>query len=136
MSNLEATAQEYDAISLTSTSTNSGYKNATRVFDIFAEKQGYPVANDLTESFVYGEPRNLEDPPIRKVLAEFCNFLRDTSKKGNTFYKPDTQLQYLSGMKTVFVRKFKDLGANPDWYQHLSTALKLRGRVDAMERGE
>ncbi|MGH7954610.1 MAG: hypothetical protein ACREOZ_01480, partial [Gloeomargaritales cyanobacterium] len=132
----DSEAKEYGALNPTSARTEAGYATAIKVFQTFAERQKYPNIMNFTETFVFGDPPNPDDPPIRKVLAEFCTFLLGKHNRNDTYFKPDTQRQYFSGIKTVLVRRYPKLGQSPDWYEDLVGALKMRGRAEAIRRGD
>ena len=93
-------------------STENGRQTAITVFSAFLRVQDYPKWNDFTQDWVCGKVlengslSNPSDPPISKVLAEFCTYLLKPNKNvGNTesHYKAGSQVQYFSspGMRRI-----------------------------------
>lgn len=90
-----------------------------------------------------GSLLNQNDPPIRKPLSEFANFLLQAKQTGGEkagkHYGVGTILQYLSGVKTYLFKKFKALAffsVTPDWWSDLYNSLRCRAAVAAIARGE
>ncbi|KAL7500099.1 hypothetical protein ACHAWT_009486 [Skeletonema menzelii] len=115
----------------------------------FAPCQKYDKVEQLTKQFVCGEvlPNgslvNQNDPPIRKPLSEFANYLlqakQKSGEKKGKHYGVGTILQYLSGVKTYLFKKYKALafsGVTPDWWSDLYNSLRCRAAVAAISRGE
>lgn len=130
--------------------TEAGYKSAIKMWNTeFAPIQRYAAVQHLTKDFVCGEVlpngslANQSDPPIRKPLSEFANYLLQAKQTGGEkagkHYGVGTILQYLSGVKTFLFKKFKALafsGNNPDWWSDLYNSLRCRAAVAAIARGE
>ena len=64
-----------------SNSNIEAHKKAQAKWDEFATLQHYPAFSDLKQVFICGEVQgngslsNPNDPPIRKYMAEFANYL-------------------------------------------------------------
>jgi len=139
-----------DELNYVDEGTEKGYNSAIKLWNTdFAPNQGYAKVDHLTKEFVCGEVLqngsllNQNDPPIRKPLSEFANFLlqvkQTSGEKDGKHYSVGTILQYLSGVKTFLFKKFKELsyfGVTPDWWSDLYNSLRCRAAVAAISRGE
>lgn len=142
--------ETYGELNYVDEGTEDGYKSAIKLWNNeFAPCQGYARVEHLTKQFVCGEilPNgslaNQNDPPIRKPLSEFANYLLQAKQKSGErkgkHYGVGTILQYLSGVKTYLFKKYKPLafsGINPDWWSDLYNSLRCRAAVAAISRGE
>ena len=145
-----AAAPEGPYVPLTgrASTTSKGYSAAMKWYNNFAAIQGRPLWTDpeLTEKWACGDQyesgflKNPFEPPVSRVLGEFAQFLLGKHKNdGKDFFKPDSQTQYLSGVKTEMFKRFKFLGIpddSPQWYQDIYRNLQMRGRIAAIDRGE
>jgi hypothetical protein len=129
-------------------STKSGGSTAILLYNDFAKIQKYPQYSELDEKFVCdkvlenGSLANPNDPPIRKVMAEMASYIvtKKYIKDGKeTYFKPDTALQYFSTFKALLFTRFRPLGyftTNPDWYDQLYQGMKVRMATACILRGE
>ena len=134
-----------------SNSNINAHKIAQAKWDEFAKLQNYPAFSDLKQVFICGEVQgngslsNPNDPPIRKYMAEFANYLLTYQKKGavkegtSKYYAVNVMKQHFTTMKSIMFKKFPPLGfagKDPDWYNDLLTSLKVRASTNAIARGE
>jgi len=120
-----------------SDSTEDGYVTAVKRHDQFADQCGYPKFDDLTVQHIEGKVEGV--PGIQEYLSEFSTFILQY-KISDKHVKPGTQKQYLSGLYNATKRKFPKLDVfkpwNEEWHNDLCNALKVRGVVEAIKRGE
>lgn len=141
--------ERFKPLDIKGTSIRKVYSSSIKHWNAFALIQKYPQFDDLTPDDVTGRVlengslANTNDPPIRKKMAEFANYLFNAKKKksgkdSGKNLKTKVQLQYLSGVKTVLFDEHKALAFTNtcDWYEELYSGLRLRASVAAIARGE
>lgn len=127
--------------------TAEGHKKGIDKWDEFAKVQNppYPFFGNLSVDDVCGKVlengsmANAANPPIRKMMAEFANFLRTRKKAGGGFHQVQGMLQFFSTFKAALFKKFPPLeyaGSSPEWYSELYNGLGNRASAEAMKRGE
>ena len=124
---------------ITSKRTDSGYAVGVNVFDAFA---GLEEGMKKLSEFTVSDLKDNDGEYVKKAFYKFASFLLHHKKKGGKNYKPDTQTQYLSNVKNVIVKRFPKepvLKPNYDeamWYHDLLAGLRVRGRAEAIKRGD
>ena len=125
--------------------TISGHNQAKDKWNEFANLQNYPIFRILTGIDVCGEVlnngslANANDPPIRKMMAEFATHLLNRKLLNGNYHRPGAVVQFFSTFKAVLFKRFKPLGyvgPSPDWYTELLHGLEMRATNAAMARGE
>lgn len=124
--------KKFKALKCVAPRTEQGYDSAEAAFDDFAKQQNIAMLKDLTAEF-------LEEYTMQLLLEEFSTFLlEDTNKIG-------TALQYLSGVKSYFIKKFPDLSCwsvrfvrhgKFEWYTTIRKNLKKKAVQKANETGK
>jgi uncharacterized protein YihD (DUF1040 family) len=136
----KAASKPFAPMQMVADSTDSGYTTAVKRFNEFAALHQYPRLEDLTKEQMLGNVANI--PGLQRMLSEFCSFILKYKKDeaGTEHIMPGTQKQYLSGTMNAIKRKHPDLDIlkpwNVQWYTDLYGALKVRGIVAAIKRGE
>ena len=135
--------ETYKELSGVADSTEDGYTVAIAAFNIFAIKQKWPMFRDITKKMLTGGCAEMA-ASIGTILSKFATFLieytieKEGKRKGKHFM-PGSQAQYLSGVKTVWRKKFPSLQYwknDEKEYKDLYKRLRIRGRVAAIARGE
>ena len=127
--------------------TKKGHDQGISKWNEFANLQSpkYPQFQYLTDEFVCGKVLgngsmdNANNPPIRKCLAEFSNFLLNRKVSGGKHHAPGAVGQFFSTFKATLFKKFKPLGytgSSPDWHMELYHGLCMRASTGATKRGE
>lgn len=118
--------------------TSDGYNVASNIFDAFADVSGTKKLQDFTRA----DMLNHDGQFVRTALVQFASFLLKHKQTNGKHYKPDTMTQYLSGAKTLLAKKFprapvlKKHSEEALWYNELYGSLRVRGRAEAIKRGD
>jgi hypothetical protein len=130
--------QTYDPFVPIAESTVLGYETAEKRFNEFAKECEYPKLADLTKEQMLGEIAG--KPDLKMILRQYCTFILKYIQKDGTHIMPGTQKQYLSGVMNAIKRKHADLKIlqpwSVQWYTDIYGALKIRGKVEAICRGD
>jgi hypothetical protein len=134
----------FEALDIKGSSIRKVHACSIRHWNMFASIQKYPAFHDLLRADVTGvildngSLSNANDPPIRKKMAEFANYLFNAKKTDGKNLMTKVQLQYLSGVKTVLFTEHKALTYTNtcDWYEELYSGLRIRASVASIARGE
>jgi hypothetical protein len=135
---LDDSNEVFAELVLEAKSTTKGYSIGAAAFDAFAKLQGIKPLSELTEDDLKVGPDN----KVMKAFKSFATYLMGKTKKDGTHFRPFSQVQYLSNVKNVLAKKFPKaelLKVDHDeskWYTQLLHGLKLRGRAEAIKRGE
>jgi hypothetical protein len=138
---------QFEPLETRNTSTHAGYSNALKACNIFvnlAMACGQTFKNPMTltvEDFDTVEKIEV----FKKFIGCYSSFLVKHLHDGKHHYACGTQLQYLSGVMAKLCQMFPNVTAisigpppHPDakWYIEAFRGLKMRGRVNAIKRGE
>jgi len=67
---------------------------------------------------------DLNPENTQRTFAQFCSFLFEKKDANCAHYKPGTQVQYLSNVKSFLAKKFRTIAAFKElqWYEELAAA--------------
>ena len=91
-------------------STISGHNQAKDKWNEFANLQNYPIFRILTGIDVCGEVlnngslANANDPPIRKMMAEFGTHLLNRKLLNGNYHRSGAVVQFFSPFKAVLFK--------------------------------
>jgi hypothetical protein len=136
----EEIQKRFEAFEVRAESTTKGYDLGVQLFNIFVAVQ--PGARAIAEykQGDFNDPVNVT--MFKRDLSCFVSFLSTRKTKNGTHYKPGTQVQYLSNVKSKMASMFPDQAwlqhGHPDsaWFAHLYYGLKRRSKAAAIKRGE
>lgn len=145
INNMDELPSRIGELDIRSNRTKEGHSGAVDKWDEFANRNGHPIFKNLTQEYVCGAVlengslSNANDPPIRRCLAEFANWMLQRKKGDGSHHRPMGAQQTFSSLKTVLFKKFKPLGYagdRPDWYTELYHGMLMRSTSGAIARGE
>jgi hypothetical protein len=118
--------------------THQNYAYGKSLFNEFAALSGVKRFEDFTKTDFVTDDGEL----VKSAFRRFATFLRQHILASGLHYKPDTQTQCLSNAKNALAKKHSSVTMlrtkHPDceWYSELLGHLRIRGRAEAVKRGE
>ena len=115
--------------------TDKNYLRASKVYDEFAAKKGFPLFKDIFPRDIIGERGNTIGLAYAAFLLEY--------RQGNSqeYYAVNTILEYYKGVLNKLSKRrgtWKRVieTAKNDWSQEIFSKLQMRASVAAIKRGE